>query len=878
MRRRLANGMLNVMKFLACVRIVVVAVALGAFAANGIGTAWASGLRPYTIDDALKLERVGKAAADPTGHWFVWEYGPPYDTLNDYSDDHIGTFNSGYRLMVVDLKAAKPVSVPLLPADPNRIYHFDSFSPDGRYVAFYDSNLGHIGMGVYDTQTKAVHYFDPTPLIDWSAGRESTWTSNDTFVYSAYPPGHVPLPGFRKAFGERMWDAWNKSWAGKVSVPAVAESHAGTTPLPFDAGTLYKADARTGALTTVGDGKFLDINVSHDGRYLAALRQAPRSQPDPAKPDLDWIRSRSQLQIFDLVNGGPPRIVAPDRDVYPVTMAWSPIGDRLAFYSWKLGAGVQSGIFSAVDATTGSITPYAHTGLDIASERERGFAQKPERVMWIGDRLALFARENPPGDTTPRLTYREIAGLDTMPPKADWFLLSANGEHQNLTRPFKSISSIPLYADATSFDVLADGGVWRLEPGKAPSKVSSAIADELSLSDADRYNTLHRAFVPTRSFVATGAGGRKTAFVNFVTGKSFEVASTGKNLDPLATSSAAATVLYHLVDGTQNAVMMQGATGAPILLARLNKHLDDIARTTYKPISYPVHTAVKSGIVTGCVLLPPSYVPGRRYPVIVDVYPSTGARCLRNPPDLELGAGVGLFDYEHLMAARGYIIFKANTERAYSHTPAGPINGMPDMAVQGADALIKAGYADPNRLAITGLSQGGFSSLYVLTQTNRFKAAVSSNSWTDMYTHSYEANYGSRFFSDEDPWQGEAGRYTSTAGTDFGIGKTPQQDLDVYVKNSPLYLADKINTPVLLFHSDEDMFAVDEYEELFTALYQQRKEASLVEYMGEGHTPSSPANIRDALQREFAWFDKYLDVARDAAGNEVWSGNTLKGR
>jgi len=330
----------------------------------------------------------------------------------------------------------------------------------------------------------------------------------------------------------------------------------------------------------------------------------------------------------------------------------------------------------------------------------------------------------------------------------------------------------------------------------------------------------------------------------------------------------------------QNVVMLQLLSERPLVLVRLNEFLDDVARSAWKPITYPVHTSQGSGTVTGCMLLPPGYVAGRHYPTVIDVYPSrTGARC-SGPPvsEDEVGASPTYFDYEHLLAAQGYVILRANTERRYATTPDGPISGMPAMAVQGADALIAAGYADPNRLGIIGMSQGGFSSLYVISQTNRFKAAVSANSWTDMYTHFYTVSYVQRFFSDDDPYIGEAERYLSAVGTDFSIGKTPQEALDVYVRNSPLFLADKIQTPVLLIHSDLDVFNVHQYEEMFTALYQQRKEAVFVDYLGEGHTPSSPANIRDAWARTLDWFDDHLDVKRDADGALLWNGNTVRGR
>ena len=65
---------------------------------------------------------------------------------------------------------------------------------------------------------------------------------------------------------------------------------------------------------------------------------------------------------------------------------------------------------------------------------------------------------------------------------------------------------------------------------------------------------------------------------------------------------------------------------------------------------------------------------------------------------------------------------------------------------------------------------------------------------------------------------------------------------------------------------------------MFTALYQQHKEAKLLNYWGEGHAPSSPANIEDMLKNIFNWFDKYLDIARDSDGEMLWIGLEVRPR
>jgi dipeptidyl aminopeptidase/acylaminoacyl peptidase len=66
-----------------------------------------------------------------------------------------------------------------------------------------------------------------------------------------------------------------------------------------------------------------------------------------------------------------------------------------------------------------------------------------------------------------------------------------------------------------------------------------------------------------------------------------------------------------------------------------------------------------------------------------------------------------------------------------------------------------------------------------------------------------------------------------------------------------------------------DAFDDSSYERFFSSLYLQKKDARLLIYRGEGHAPSSPANIRDMWTNIFEWFDKYLRVERDAEGKLI---------
>ncbi len=97
-------------------------------------------------------------------------------------------------------------------------------------------------------------------------------------------------------------------------------------------------------------------------------------------------------------------------------------------------------------------------------------------------------------------------------------------------------------------------------------------------------------------------------------------------------------------------------------------------------------------------------------------------------------------------------------------------------------------------------------------------------------------------------------RYECTGGgashdCPFGFGTTAYAKPERYARVSPVSRAHSIIAPVLLVHSDLDYFGMDQYDEMFGALYRAGKDARYVRYWGEGHGPSSPANIRDLWKR-----------------------------
>jgi dipeptidyl aminopeptidase/acylaminoacyl peptidase len=117
-----------------------------------------------------------------------------------------------------------------------------------------------------------------------------------------------------------------------------------------------------------------------------------------------------------------------------------------------------------------------------------------------------------------------------------------------------------------------------------------------------------------------------------------------------------------------------------------------------------------------------------------------------------------------------------------------------------------------------------------------------------------------------------------TESAQTGMGNPPWKDLGRYLRNSPIFTVDRVQTPLLIIQGDLDYVAVQQGEEFFVSLYRQGKRASFVRYWGEGHVLESPANIRDMWSRVYAWLDEFGDITRDASGSLVFEGGRVKSR
>jgi dipeptidyl aminopeptidase/acylaminoacyl peptidase len=171
--------------------------------------------------------------------------------------------------------------------------------------------------------------------------------------------------------------------------------------------------------------------------------------------------------------------------------------------------------------------------------------------------------------------------------------------------------------------------------------------------------------------------------------------------------------------------------------------------------------------------------------------------------------------------------------------------------VPGVQAIVARGFVDPKRLGLQGQSWGGYETAYLVTQTNMFAAAEAGAPVGDMF-----AAYGGI--------RGESGvvREGQYEHGQSRIGGTPWDKPLQYLENSPVFWADRIETPLMIMSNDADG-AVPHTQgiELFTALRRLRKPSWMVVYNNEQHNLVERRNRKDLSVRLSQFFDHYLKGA-----------------
>jgi dipeptidyl aminopeptidase/acylaminoacyl peptidase len=244
--------------------------------------------------------------------------------------------------------------------------------------------------------------------------------------------------------------------------------------------------------------------------------------------------------------------------------------------------------------------------------------------------------------------------------------------------------------------------------------------------------------------------------------------------------------------------------------------------------------------VEGLLTLPGAYEAGKKYPLILNIH----------------GGPAGVFTENFIgrlavypiatFSARGYAVLRPNPRGSGGYGKRFRFANMGDWGgkdyeddMAGVDRLIKMGIADPDRMAVMGWSYGGFMTSWVITQTNRFKAAAVGAGVTNLWSFTGTADIPG-FLPDY-------------------FGGEPWDAFEAFQKHSPMSFVKNVKTPTLILHGEADVrVPTSQGYELYNALKRQGVTTRMVVYPRTPHGPREPKFILDIAQRHLDWVDKYV--------------------
>ncbi|MGH9371726.1 MAG: alpha/beta hydrolase family protein, partial [Vicinamibacterales bacterium] len=317
--------------------------------------------------------------------------------------------------------------------------------------------------------------------------------------------------------------------------------------------------------------------------------------------------------------------------------------------------------------------------------------------------------------------------------------------------------------------------------------------------------------------------------------------STSFNLD---VNDATGDIVFATRDQRHPTDLWRFSTRQPgvMQVTRLNEHLDGYELGVTRLIEW---TGTEGQKLRGALLLPPGYREMQRLPLVVWVY--GGANGSANVNTFGLAGQTATLNMQ-VLATRGYAVLFPDAPVREGRAMSDVMNSV----MAAVDAAIQQGYADPERLAVMGQSYGAHSVLSLIVQSRRFKAAIISAAVThpDLFSAYTEMTATGEAVS--------AGYFEQGQGR---MGGTPWQFPDRYRDNSPLFLFDRVETPLLIGQGEKDgrLLGADA---VYVALQRLGKKVEYRIYENEGHVINRKANVIDFWKRRLEFLDEFLSVTR----------------
>jgi dipeptidyl aminopeptidase/acylaminoacyl peptidase len=673
------------------------------------------------------------------------------------------------------------------------------WSPDGRYLAFYSdrSGVAHLWIWVKSSgQLRQLSDAIVRPFFNFQVVR---WTPDSGKILLKVLPAGMTVEQAADLFNspaQSQKDSEKKGNQGGPSVlvykniPAAQGSSTGGTPAP------QQVQNETWMQRYLADLAVVDVATGQIEHIIKNIRPLGYwiSPDGKLLAYMHWkgVRANTQqaeydLDVFDLNQRSSRTLVSGIHQEYGISVSWSPNSQTLAYMALNSDGNGDCFVVPAAGGDPMNLTPGKHPS----------FASEHRAPLWdaSGEYIYLLSTE----------TYGHV-GTDTV-----WRASVRN-------HTFAVAGQVPDRIILEAVGPSCGGRIWSPDDGRS-------------------------LVVATRNEETKEAGYYK---IDLQTGKASQLFEEKIHFNwdlifKTDTSRDGKTLVY-VADDAQDPEDVW-ATSHEFQNRRrvtnINPGIHALSLGAGRVISW---RSTDGAPLRGALLLPANYEGGKRYPLIVDVYGGS----YRSESVYRFGLSGSGVENLQLLATRGYAVLLPDTPLQKGT----PMADLLKTVIPGVDRVVELGIADPDRLGVMGHSYGGYSTLSLIVQTTRFKAAVDSAGPADLISV-----YGQM---DKTGSSGAIGWSETGQG---GMVGTPWQFRDRYIENSPIFYLDRVETPLLIVQGELDgAVPHQQAEEVFVGLRRLGKEVVYAEYQGEEHWEGtwSFANASDYWNRVIDWFNQHL--------------------
>lgn len=396
----------------------------------------------------------------------------------------------------------------------------------------------------------------------------------------------------------------------------------------------------------------------------------------------------------------------------------------------------------------------------------------------------------------------------------------------------KSGKEVLLYDEYDIYSVAYDAKAYKKLTSGSNNKIVFRIGDQ-----KQRTIDLTLPVILSARGITTGFTGYYELTSNAMTKLVYE----NKLVSGFVKSDNSKVYSYIIQTANQSPTLMVASKGAQssVLIFETNLWQKNCYRSRNELINFKNK---KGEQLQGALYYPANYDSTKKYPMVVHLY----ERLSRNLHYYKISShsspqspyGISFFNNN------GYFVFEPDIKYEIND----PGISATDCVVSAVEEVLRTRMVDKERIGLMGHSWGGYQTAFIITQTNLFRAAVAGAPLTDMISMSLGMRWGGG--STNRLFEGGQARF---AGPYY-------EHVDAYIRNSPVFQATKINTPLLIAFGDKDE-AVDWRQgiEMYNAMRRLQKPCVMLVYKGESHGLNrSRESQADYGSRQMQYFDHYL--------------------